>query len=270
MRDNSYIPMAILLALVAAAPALGTAFAQGITVATDKTDYTYGETVTITGNVGSLSAGNRVIIQVYLPNGNIYQAANADAASDGSFTYQLTTGRPTDTAGAFNVVVRYADDTQQTTFNLGSAGTTWKTFELMIENVAYPIKYQITGAGNTVDELAGDPESATLSAFIIAESDGKLTIQLPRSVVDSKDGTNDTNYVVTVDGQDAVITDDKGATVRTLSIDFGKGASEIDFIGTFVVPEFGAIAAVVLASAIVGILLATTKYGSKFSFLPKM
>jgi len=40
-------------------------------------------------------------------------------------------------------------------------------------------------------------------------------------------------------------------------------------VGTFIVPEFGAIAAIILAVAIVGIIVATARYGKLSSFVRK-
>ncbi len=45
------------------------------------------------------------------------------------------------------------------------------------------------------------------------------------------------------------------------------GAQEIEIIGTFVIPEFGAIAALILAVAIISIIAVTAK--TRLSVLPK-
>ena len=54
-----------------------------------------------------------------------------------------------------------------------------------------------------------------------------------------------------------------------MAIPFFENSEMVEIVGTFLAPEFGAIAAIVLAVAIVGIIVATTRSG-KFSFLPKM
>ena len=106
--------------------------------------------------------------------------------------------------------------------------------------------------------------------MITADSDGELTIRLPRAVMDSlnDDGT-DAEYIVFVDEIEEFPEDDMGEEIRTLTIPFSAGSEQIDIVGTFLAPEFGTIAAIILAVAIVGIIVATTRY-SKFSFLPKM
>ena len=57
------------------------------------------------------------------------------------------------------------------------------------------------------------------------------------------------------------------STDRTLTIAFPVGAEEIEIIGTFVVPEFGTIAAMILAVAIISIIAVSAK--SKLSIIPR-
>ena len=45
----------------------------------------------------------------------------------------------------------------------------------------------------------------------------------------------------------------------TLVIPFYNGSEEIEIIGTFVIPEFGTIAAMILVVAIVSIIVITSK-----------
>ena len=54
---------------------------------------------------------------------------------------------------------------------------------------------------------------------------------------------------------------------RTLTIDFLAGAEEIEIIGTTVIPEFGTIAVIILAVAIVSIIAVSSR--TKLNVLPK-
>ncbi len=143
----------------------------------------------------------------------------------------------------------------------------WETATLTVGDEEFDIQYMITNA--TLDELTADVETATLTAMITSTEDGELTIQLPREIIDSVENGEDADYLVFVDEVEDFPDDDFGEEIRTLTIPFQAQTEQIDFVGTTVVPEFGAIAAIVLAVAIVGIIVATTRSG-KFSFLPKM
>ncbi|MDX1595375.1 MAG: PEFG-CTERM sorting domain-containing protein, partial [Nitrosopumilaceae archaeon] len=54
---------------------------------------------------------------------------------------------------------------------------------------------------------------------------------------------------------------------RTLTISFYAGAEQIEIIGTMVVPEFGTIAALILAVAIISIVAVSAK--SRLSIIPR-
>jgi len=56
-------------------------------------------------------------------------------------------------------------------------------------------------------------------------------------------------------------------TDRTLAIPFKNGTQQIEIVGTFVIPEFGPIAVMVLAIAIISIIAISKKTGLRL--LPK-
>ena len=137
----------------------------------------------------------------------------------------------------------------------------------------YPLNYRITGSGNKLNSVSLEKDSSTLLLNISSPSHGTLIIELPRNIIDSKiQGTNhDQNYVVFEDSQYVPVTQLKNNTQsRTLAIDFDKGSLQIEVAGTHAVPEFGAIiSAVILAIAIVGIIVATTKFNGLFNIAQK-
>ena len=77
----------------------------------------------------------------------------------------------------------------------------------------------------------------------------------------------DDEYFVLIDGEEVEFTETKSSTDRTLTIDFPVGAEEIEIIGTFVIPEFGAIAAMILAVAIISIIAVSAR--SRLSIMPR-
>lgn len=278
MEYKAYALMAILLTSVGAVGTLGAAYAQtGLTVATDKAEYTTGDDIKISGNVGAVSGTQPALIQVFNPNGAAYRFDQIkDIGADGSYSYTLKVGGKLGVTGQYNVKVTYNNVSKETTFKFTASGIQggggWSTAKMVITaadgtTATRDIKYKITGG--TLNNMTGNQAETTLTAMINATGDGQLTLQLPRDIIDSKNGTDDSDYVVFVDQIEDVADDDMGATTRTVTINFSQGAEQIDIVGTFMVPEFGSIAAIVLAVAIVGIIVATTRY-SKFSFFPKM
>jgi plastocyanin len=142
---------------------------------------------------------------------------------------------------------------------MGVAANPVKTYNLGIGNKQYKIPYQITGG--KLDTINAQGNNATLVFNISTTSDGKLTLDLPRKIIDSKkQGGIDEGYAVFVDGQNANADQIKNNTEsRTLSIDFPKGASRIDIAGTHIVPEFDPLSFLILAIAAGTIIAACSR-----------
>ena len=279
MDYKVYALMAILLASVASVAMLGTASAQttAVTVKTDKADYTSGESITISGTVSNVQAGQPLFLQVFNPKGALARADPVTIAADGSWTYTFTSGGPLMAdSGDYRVKVTYRSVSEETTFGFEGTGPidTWKKWTVNIGGNDYIINYKITGG--TVTGMTADVDLATLTVEIASTSNGNLQIQLPRNVmqaltVEGPTGGEDINYEVFVDTiPDETASDVKAADMRTLTINFEQGAETIEIVGTWIVPEFGAIAAIVLAVAIVGIIVATARYGKLNGFAPRL
>jgi hypothetical protein len=134
------------------------------------------------------------------------------------------------------------------------------SINLKLGNKAYPIKYQITGA--KLAGISAEKDNTTLLVNVSATSNGKLIIELPRNVIDSKkQGNVDDNFAIFEDGQYAVDEEIRtNAQSRTLMVGFDNGTSVIEITGTHIVPEFATVAVAVFAIATIGIIVASSKY----------
>ncbi len=126
-----------------------------------------------------------------------------------------------------------------------------------VSETNFMVKYEFTG-GNLIS-ITPDVDANSLIIAIDATDDDQLTIILPRELIDAKIGDDDDDYFVLVDGEEVDFDETTTSTDRTLVISFPTGAEEIEIIGTHVVPEFGAIAALILAVGIISIMIFTTK-----------
>jgi hypothetical protein len=128
------------------------------------------------------------------------------------------------------------------------------TFDLNIGGKTYPIIFQISGIGNDIKSITAEKDNATLLLDIASRSDGKLRIDLPREVIDSKlQGNQDDPYAVFEDGQYIPADEIKNnPQTRRLIMDFEKGTGQIEIVGSRIVPEFGPITLLILIGCILG------------------
>jgi len=258
---------AILVASVIATPA----FAQSpILVSTDMPSYNDGDTIMVSGTVSDLLSGYQISIQIFEPEfGNIVYVNQFGVGADKKYNHQLTAGGPGwFSAGEYKVVVTYGTQNRvaETTFDFSGSSTTPRGKSIDVEG--FLVGYKITG-GNVVS-ITPDVDSSSLVIVISTTSDGELIITLPRELADAKlngcEGDDD-DFFVLVDFEEVDFDETKTSTDRTLTIKFPQGAEEIEIIGTCVVPEFGAIAALILAVAIISIIVVSAK--SRLSIIPR-
>lgn len=255
----------------------GSAFAQtddldlsGIVVTTDKESYNNGDTVVISGQVRDLLSGTPVSLQVFAANGNLVTIEQIDISPDKTFSKEISAGGVLwKSKGTYTVKVLYGTQsrTAETTFEFGgSDGTTPKpTGTIGVDRTNFVLSYTIKGG--SVLSVTPDDEANSLIIAIKTTSDGELKITLPRALIDAKINEQDDNFFVLIDGEEVEFEETTTDTDRTLTIAFPDGAEEIEIIGSFVVPEFGTIAALILAIAIISIIAVSAK--TRLSILPK-
>ena len=113
-----------------------------------------------------------------------------------------------------------------------------------------------------IHHIGGNTDDSTLVVHLFgADSDGELKIILNRDIITPFD---DGSYFVLVEGQE-VMFEQMG---NTLHVEYEAGAEKIEIVGSHVVPEFGTIAMIVLAVAIISIIAITAK--TRTTLIPKL
>jgi hypothetical protein len=104
---------------------------------------------------------------------------------------------------------------------------------LVIKDKTFPIKYNITN-GKLLG-IIGDKDKTTLVLLLGSNLDnGKLTVELPRNVLDAKSqGNTDAKYNIKIDNKDVDYKEvGTNLNARILQIDFGKNDRMIEITGT--------------------------------------
>ncbi|MFZ9006536.1 MAG: copper-binding protein, partial [Nitrosopumilaceae archaeon] len=82
---------AIMVASIGMAPAFGQTV-QPIVVTTDKTSYSEGETIMVTGEVSEVLFGYAISVMTLAPNGNVVSIDQVMVGSDKTFSTELSAG----------------------------------------------------------------------------------------------------------------------------------------------------------------------------------
>ena len=123
-------------------------------------------------------------------------------------------------------------------------------------------QFTTTLTSGVIHHIGGNTDDATLLVHLFgADDDGELKITLNSDIITPFD---DGSYFVLVDSEETEF-EQMG---NTLHIEYSAGAERIEIVGSHVVPEFGTIAMIVLAVAIVSIIVLTTK--TRTTLIPKL
>ncbi len=272
---RSHFLVFALTALLVLSIGVSPTFAQieeAIVVTTEQSSYQEGDKIVVFGEVRDIFSGTPVALRVIAPNGNLVTLAQLDVGTDGTFSTTLTAGGDLwKSQGTYTIIVTYGATganikTAEATFDFGGTtgiGTTPSGQSLTVEG--FGVGFQITGG--SIISITPDIDQSSLIIEIEAVDDGELTITLPRELIDAKFNGDDDDFFVLVDAEEVDFDETKTDLERTLTIGFPAGTEEIEIIGTFVIPEFGTIAALILAVAIISIIAVSAR--TKLSIMPK-
>jgi len=237
-----------------------------ISVWTDSSIYDHETAINVQGKVANTGSGNQVTLRVISPLNNIVTVAQLSVDNNGMFSTTLSTvGNLWKYDGVYTIRVQYGSEavnnkvTVELTGGIAYAQTTSEptvgcgSSELSATGACVP--FSISGATVTGAWFSTDTNSLTVK--LVGLDDGTLTVD-PSS--DAIRGI----FMVLVDGQEW---DDVDINGNEVTVMFPAGTEEIEIIGTFAIPEFGTIAALILAVAIISIIVVSAK--TRLSVMPK-
>jgi len=240
---------------------IGTSFGQEsvLSIETDDNNYDEGDTIVIFGSVNTVIGDTPVLLQI-VHEGTIIEIAQIVVGQDGTFTkIIIAEGGVWKKSGEYTIRAFYQEHIGESTFSFtpkSKASETTTNFEVDAGSKGtFDVEYTIRGG--TIENIVVDSESFALVVQIDATDEGTITLNLPREFIgaEKQDGKDDI-FIILIDGievsyQESIINSDS----RIITINFEQGDSDIEIIGTYVVPEFGTIAAMILAVAIISIIV---------------
>jgi len=263
-----------------------------IEVSTDKLNYSDGETMLIFGEITNMVSGDQLSILIQSPNGNLVALDQLTVGEDDQFSTEIKLGgKLMNLEGIYTIKVQYRDHSTTTSFNFSGVtnppvneldeviveesvieddgiedlfiedsiivDSVVTATSVTVQDSTDLISYEITNAKllNVIPDL----DAVSLLIYIETTDAGSITLTIPRSVLDASINDGDDEFFVLVDGEEVDFEEITTSVDRTLTIDFLAGTEQIEIIGTFVIPEFGTIAAMILAVAIISIVTISAK-----------
>ena len=250
---------------------IGTAFAQEslISVQTDDSSYNEGDIIVISGKIDTIIGDTQVTIQLF-KEANMVEIAQIEVSQDGNYVHTIIAQGPLwKNQGDYVVRTVYGENNiAETSFDYTPEADIikiTKDFPVDAGNSGiFDVKYTINGG--TVESIDIDAENLGLLVKINSSGDGKIILELPREYIDAeKQNGNEEVFIILInDSQTTYEQIQSDSTVRTIGINFEKGDSEIQIIGTYVIPEFGTIVMIILTIGILtSVLLTKNKFQIK-------
>ncbi len=143
--------------------------------------------------------------------------------------------------GTYKVKAQYGFShiVAQTSFDLvDTVMPSRQTFHLNVGDQSFDVPYTISGG--TVNDMKVDFPSIALILSINATKNGHISLDLPRNFIDSKkmDGSDET-FIAIINGSEVDPSEPLGiSSSRNVTVNFLKEDSQIELIGTQIVPEF--------------------------------
>ena len=243
---------------------IGTAFAEGslISVQTNDNNYREGDVILISGNIVTMIGDTQVTMQLF-QGGNLIEIAQIKVSQDGNYSHTIIAQGPLwKNQGSYMVKVTYGEgNIAETLFDYTPESEiieTTKDFPVDAgDSGTFDVKYTIRGG--IVESIEIEPENLGLLVKINSLDDGKIILELPRESIDAeKQNGKDEKFIILIN--DVQTTYDQirsESTIRTVGINFERGDSEIQIIGTYVIPEFGTIVMIILTIGILASILLT-------------
>ena len=246
----------------------GTVFAQEalISVQTDDNNYDESDTIVISGTVTTIIGETPITLQLF-SEGNLVDIAQIIVAQDGSYSHTVLAEGPLwKKVGTYTVRASYGEG------NIVESEFSYTPKSKSVENTSnfevdagssgtFDVEYTIKGG--TVKDMIVDSDIFAIIVQIESTDEGVITLDLPREFIgaEKQNGKDDT-FIILIDGievayQESIVNSDS----RVITINFENGDSDIEIIGTYVIPEFGVI---VMAIMIIGIMTVIFVSKSKF------
>ena len=238
--------------------------AMPLTVKTNMPSFSPSQPIRVLGKVAELGSHN-VAVHLFSDSGILLKYAEVNVNQNYTFAHQIIPDHDTD-PGIYEILVTYDGKEARTTFEVKNSVVVVDdddgvpvisgTYKLEIDEHIHNVRYKLMGT-EAIDRMSLNNQTKTLTIEIFSTENGTLVLEIPRRLIDSlSQNGSDTQYIVSAIYANGTLASlpfsEENSTdrLRVLTMDFEKGTDLITITGTKVIPEFGALPAIALMTAI--------------------
>jgi hypothetical protein len=246
----------------------------GITITIDKDIVIPAESLLISGVVPGVESGDKPVLRIYNPNGELVRIDPLDVDNEGNYSYEWMSGGPlANLVGTYRIVVSYGIMGAERSFLFTSyrqpscqdlSGIDWPVafrYPLKEGNSTYFVRY--VPINSNLTNMRVDPAINSLIVTTSSLNAACIFLLLPLEVIEAENR----NFTISVNDHPAVFKEhESGGGIRALNITLEQGLNSIVITGTRVVPEFSAVGAVSFGVAAAVVLVARWITAMRSSF----
>ena len=248
-----------------------------ITLSTSNDIYYNGDHVVVFGNVSTFFENLPITIQIYHGT-NLIGVDQVPVADDGTFVSSFyATGSKWHDEGTYTVRAQYTPtQIAETTFEFFGQAVDKSSaiFPINIPNSGtFDVGYTVRGG--EVKDMVMNQERYSLVIETTMASNGNIILKLPRDSFDAQNDDTDTTFIILISKQNNAEADFMqveyeeiavSPDYRTIRIPLEEGDKWVEVIGTYVIPEFGSVAIIILVVAVSSaIIMSKSKFSVRYN-----
>ena len=248
-----------------------------VTLSTPNDIYYNGDHVVVFGNVSTFFENLPITIQIYYET-NLVSVDQVPVAKDGTFVSSFyATGSKWKDEGSYTIRAQYTStQIAETTFEFFSQAIDKSSAEHPVDipnSGTFDVGYTIRGG--EVKDVTMNQERYSLLVETNVGSNGNLILKLPRDSFDAQNDDTDTTFIILISKQNNAAEDFMqveyeeiavSPDYRTIRIPLEEGDKWVEVIGTYVIPEFGSIAIIILVVAVSSaIIMSKSKFSVRYN-----
>ena len=235
--------------------------AESMSLSTNSDIYYNGDYIVAFGSVSTIFEEMPVTIQIY-HDANLISVAQVPVAADGTYAATFTAvGNQWMDEGTYSIRSFYTPTIlAESTFDFYNQIIDKSSAEFPVEipnSGTFDVGYTIRGG--EVKDIEMNMDRYSILVQVTMDTNGNLILKLPRESFDAQSDGTDENFIILVskentspenfmyvEYEDVAI----GSEYRTIRIPLEEGDKWVEIIGTYIIPEFGSIAIIILVVAV--------------------